>query len=174
MTTKTDWRAIAEFVGILALVLSLIFVGLQMRQTNDVAFLELDTTMVGIQVDIADLVAANSEVWVRGNAGGELNTSESSIYYEMIAAINTRRVVLESHASQLGRSDIADLIRRDWASFLHQNPGARRVWLAREENLIEYRHLLAPDEEDFSGWRDAIQSELTKLDQAIDPTPANQ
>lgn len=168
MTSKRDWRSIAEFVGILALVLSLIFVGLQMRQTNDVAFMELDTAMVGIMVDTTDLIAANSEVWVKGNAGEELSTSESAIYYEILAAINTRWVVEESHARQLGRTEIADLIRRDWTAFLHQNPGARRVWLSREEKLIKYRRLLAPDAEDFSFWRDAIQSDLAILDEAIE------
>lgn len=168
MTSKRDWKSIAEFVGILALVLSLIFVGLQMRQTNDVAFMELDTAMVGIMVDTADLVAANSDVWVNGNAGEELSTAESAVYEEILAAMNTRLVVEELHASQLGRTEIADLIRRDWAAFLHQNPGARRVWLSREENLIEYRRLLAPDAEDFSSWRDAIQSDLAILDEAID------
>ena len=160
MTSNRNWKSTAEFVGILALVLSLIFVGLQMKQTNDVAYMELDTTMVGIMVDTADLVAANS--------GEELNTSESAVYYEMIAAINTRWVVENMHASQLGRTDIADLIRRDWTAFLHQNPGARQVWLSREENLIKYRQLLAPDAEDFSFWRDTIQSDLAILDEVVE------
>jgi hypothetical protein len=168
MKSNRDWKSIVEFVGILAVVPSLIFVGLQMRQTNDVAFMELDTTMVGIMADTAELVAANSEIWVKGNAGDELTASESAIYYEIIAAINTRRVVEASHATQLGRTEIADLIRRDWAAFLHQNPGARRVWLAREENLIRYRQLLAPDAADFAFWRDAVQSDLAKLDEVIE------
>lgn len=168
MTSNRDWKSFAEFVGILAVVVSLIFVGLQMMQTNDVAYMELDTTMVGIMVDTADLVATNSEVWVKGNAGEELNASESAVYYEMIATINTRWVVENMHASELGRSDIADLIRRDWAAFLHQNPGARQVWLSREENLIKYRQLLAPDAEDFSFWRDAIQSDLAILDETVE------
>jgi hypothetical protein len=33
-----------------------------MRQTNDIAYMELDTTMVGIMVDTAELIATNSEV----------------------------------------------------------------------------------------------------------------
>lgn len=168
MKINPDWRSMAEFVGISAVVLSLVFVGFQMRQTNDVAFMELDATMVGIKVDIADLVAANSELWVTGNAGRELNAVESVVYAELISAVNTRWVVLESHASRLGRDDIADLIRRDWAGFLHQNPGARRVWLSQEETLIKYRRLLAPEAEDFSFWRDAIQSELATLDRAVE------
>ncbi len=168
MTSNRNWRSIAEFVGILAVVLSLMFVGLQMRQTNDVAYMELDTTMVGIAVDTAELIATNSEIWVKGNAGEELDASETAVYTEMIAVLSTRWVVAESHASQLGRGEIADLIRHDWAAFLHRNPGARRVWLSREEKLIGYRQLLAPGSDDFSSWRDAIQSDLAILDEAIE------
>ena len=168
MMSNRDWTHIAEFVGFLAVVLSLIFVGLQMRQTNDVAFMELDTTLVAIMVDTADLVATNAEVWVKGNAGEELNTLESAIYYEIIAAINTRWLVENMHASQLGRPDIAEILRRDWSAFLHQNPGARQVWFSREENLIKYRQMLAPGAEDFSSWRDAVQSDLAILDEVIE------
>lgn len=167
MLSNRDWKSIAELVGVIALVLSLVFIGLQMRQTNDVAFMELDTAMVGISVDIAELVSGNSDIWIKGNAGEDLSAAEAAVYYELIAAISTRWVVSESHADQLGRIEIADLILRDWAAFLHQNPGARRVWSEREENLIRYRRLLAPDGEDFSSWRDRVQAELAVLDDVL-------
>ncbi len=167
MSNSRNWRNVAEFVGLVALVVSLVFVGLQMRQTNDVAYMELDTTMVGIMAETADLVAANAEVWVKGNAGETLNATESAIYGELINVINTRRVVAEAQARQLGRGDISTLIRRDWAAFLHQNPGARKVWQAKEENLIEYRRLIAPDDADFSGWRDDVLADLAILDAAV-------
>ena len=166
MNNNLSWRNVVEFVGLVALVVSLVFVGLQMRQTNDLAYMELDTTMVGIMAETADLVAENADVWVKGNAGETLSAAESAIYGELISAVNTRHVVAESQASQLGRRDIANLIRRDWAAFLHQNPGARQVWLAREDNLIEYRRLIAPDDLDFSGWRDAVSADLAILDAA--------
>lgn len=163
-----DWKKTAELVGVLALVASLIFVGLQMRQTNDVAYMELDTAMTGMAIDTAELIAANPDLWVRGNAGEDLSAADYAIYSETLAVLNTRLVVMESHASQLGRDDTADIIRRDWAAFLHQNPGARRVWLDREDNLIRYRQLLAPNAADFSAWREAILSELEVLDEKLE------
>ncbi|MDJ0655793.1 MAG: hypothetical protein QNJ40_16630 [Xanthomonadales bacterium] len=163
-----DWRKSVEIIGVLALVISLLFVGLQMKQTNEVAFLELDTAMVGTAVDIAELISSNPDVWVKGNAGEELTASEQAVYIELLSAMNTRLVVMESHAYQLGRDEISHLIRRDWAAFLHQNPGARRAWLSREDKLIQYRRLAAPDAEDFSGWRDSVLSELEALDSAVE------
>ena len=167
MTSNKNWRSVAELIGMVALIVSLLFVGLQMRQTNDIAYMDLDMAIVGIMAETSDVVASNADVWVKGNAGDELTAAEFAVYNEMIAVINTRWVVAESHASQLGRPDVADLIRRDWAAFLHQNPGARKTWLAREDNLIEYRQLLAPDNPSFSGWREAIQADLALLDEAV-------
>ena len=77
-----DWRKSVEIIGVLALVISLLFVGLQMKQTNEVAFLELDTAMVGTAVDIAELISSNPDVWVKGNAGEEpLPSKPSTLNY---------------------------------------------------------------------------------------------
>jgi hypothetical protein len=38
---NTDWKSIAELIGIAAIVASLIFVGLQMRQTHEIALATL-------------------------------------------------------------------------------------------------------------------------------------
>ena len=168
MATTPDWKKIAELFGILALVVSLVFVGLQMRQTNDIAYMELDTAMVAVAADVAELIATNSDVWVKGTAGEELTASEEAIFLATLSAMNLRVVVVDSQARQLGRDDIGDLVRRDWAAFLHQNPGARRAWLTREDTLIEYRQMADPNAQDFSGWRDSIKTELTKFDQAFD------
>ena len=51
------------------------------------------------------------------------------------------------------------------ATFLHENPGARRVWKEREDRLIRDRNVLIPDVADQSTWRDTIQANLEKLDQ---------
>jgi hypothetical protein len=44
------WKGIAELIGIAAIVASLVFVGLQMKQTEDVA----------------TLISQNPDVWLRG------------------------------------------------------------------------------------------------------------
>ena len=53
----------------------------------------------------------------------------------------------------------------DFAGFLHENPGARRVWEAREMRTLKYRRILNSDQEDFSFWRKAILAHLKQLDQ---------
>jgi hypothetical protein len=161
---KTDWKDTVELVGIAAIVASLIFVGLQMKQAQDIAYSELDVSLLAIQAESTNLISANSDVWVRGNAGEELSPAETAVFSNLVALLNGRWFVEYRHAAQLGRTDIAETIKHDWSAFLYQNPGARRVWLAREENLNKFRDILLTEGNKWTFWRDSINADLTRLD----------
>ena len=64
MTSNKNWRSLAELIGMVALIVSLLFVGLQMRQTNDIAYMDLDMAIVGIMAETSDVVASNADVWM--------------------------------------------------------------------------------------------------------------
>ena len=162
--TKQDWKNLAELIGILAIVASLIFVGLQMKQAQEIAYSELDGALLSVQAETANLIASNSEIWVKGNAGGELTDQQAAVFLQLIGLINTRWFVEYRHAAQLGRTDVAETILHDWSAFLYQNPGARRVWQAREENLNKFRDILLPEGNKWTFWRDSINADLTRLD----------
>ena len=162
--TKQDWKNLAELIGILAIVASLIFVGLQMKQAQEIAYSELDGALLSVQAETANLIASNSEIWVKGNAGGELSDQQAAVFLQLIGLINTRWFVEYRHAAQLGRTDVAETILHDWSAFLYQNPGARRVWQAREENLNKFRDILLPEGNKWMFWRDSINADLTRLD----------
>ena len=77
-----DWKDIAELIGIAAIVASLVFVGLQMRQTHDIALV----TLYQMRADAAREVASVSldsealhEVYKRLNAGEEVSESDLSL-----------------------------------------------------------------------------------------------
>jgi hypothetical protein len=159
-----DWKKIPELAGIAAIVASLIFVGLQMKQEQEIAYSELDVSLLAIQAESTNLIATNSDVWVRGNAGEELSPAETAVFSNLVTLLNGRWFVEYRHATQLGRTDIAETIKYDWSADLYQNPGARKSWRSREENLHKYRQLLVPDGDQFSFWRDSINADLAKLD----------
>ena len=161
---KTDWKDTAELVGIAAIVASLIFVGLQMKQAQEIAYSELDVSLLGIQAESTNLISTNSDVWVRGNAGEELSSAEAAVFNNLVALLNTRWFVEYRHATQLGRTDIAETIKYAWSAFLYQNPGARQVWQAREENLNKFRVILLTEGNKWTFWRDSINADLARLD----------
>jgi hypothetical protein len=103
-------------------------------------------------------------VWVKGSAGEELDPAGHTIFLNLVTNLNNRWFIEFRHSNQLGRPDIAETIRHDWAAFLYKNPGARDVWLSREENLGRFRQSLVPDGDQFSFWKESILADLVKLD----------
>jgi hypothetical protein len=69
---STNWKDIAELAGITAIVLSLIFVGLQLRQYQQLATEELVNFSNERQNAIRELIVANAEVWHKACAGEPL------------------------------------------------------------------------------------------------------
>ena len=80
-----DWL---QFVGMAAIVVSLIFVGLQLRQSQDAAQADMSQSTVAVGVEISALMTEHSDLWLRACAGEELTPSErlvaNSIYFRYV------------------------------------------------------------------------------------------
>jgi len=63
------WRGVAELIGVGAVVASLIFVGLQMRQSQDIAMAENIFSGNSDRLAMNLAITENPEIWVKGNAG---------------------------------------------------------------------------------------------------------
>ena len=75
-----DWKSIAELIGISAIVVSLIFVGVQLQQDRDLAQVSSYGSVAESTNGLSELVQSNSEVWVRGLSGEELDDAESAVF----------------------------------------------------------------------------------------------
>ena len=67
---KKDWKDIAELIGIAAIVASLIFVGLQMKQTQEIALADAYQARADTSIGIFQSVPESSElisVWTKTN-----------------------------------------------------------------------------------------------------------
>jgi len=77
-----DWL---QFVGMAAIVASLVFVGLQLRQSENAAMADLTESSVTRGVEMSALIAEYSDVWLRACAGQELSPPErliaNNVYY---------------------------------------------------------------------------------------------
>ncbi len=82
-----DWL---EIVGIFAVVVSLLFVGLQMRQTQDIAIAEMDWNNMIAEMESRSAIYEYPDVWAKGNAGVTLTPSESVIYTTLIRDFNPK------------------------------------------------------------------------------------
>ncbi len=161
---NTNWRDTAELLGIVAIVGSLIFVGLQMRQTGRIALAENNAFYLSATIDMLGLLNDHPETWVRGNTGEELDEAEAAVFENLVIAVNDRVFLGYQQLLNLDNDEGAERDLHDFAIFLFQNPGARQVWLDREKNLIRHRQLLSPEGEHFSFWVNDIESDLKILD----------
>jgi hypothetical protein len=124
-----DWL---QLVGIFALVASLIFVGLQLKQTQEVAVTETTNGYIEQSLNLKGLLIDNADVWKKACAGDELSPEDqikASQLYRAVAEFNyftwigaTRGVFQGDGVSQINR----------FAAHLHRYPGFRKM--AESEN----------------------------------------
>ena len=138
-----SWKSIVALVGITAIVASLIFVGLQLRQEQRVASIEAGFHLVESFYEQRNGTIENAAVWARGNAGVEELSSTEVVIYKALIRKEWAHAYWSSNAMrQLGIELSVEI--HDFAGFLHRNPGARRTWenwMAIEQ---EYRSKLIP------------------------------
>jgi hypothetical protein len=164
---QVNWKQGAELVGLLAVVLSLAFVGFQLRQAREIAISSNDGTYMAGKIGLYGLINDHADIWVRGNSGQRLAEPDATIYRNLLNAFNESTFVDNLQQARLGEASTAEVVMHDFAAFLHQNPGARREWLAGEDRAIAYRRRLVPDGNLVSYWREAIVADLTKLDRSM-------
>jgi hypothetical protein len=163
------FNEIAELIGIVAIVASLVFVGMQLRQSQRIALAEVEGTVTTASIEMASLMSDNSEVWHRGIAGEELDASEARVFEGIVIALSDRAWALQSQFKLLDDDVKAEAKVHEFAAFLHARPGARRVWTEREVELNRIRGLLDPDGlEVVSPFVETINSDMATLDREGD------
>ena len=166
----TDWKGTVELIGIVAIVASLIFVGLQLQQEQEIARAQAlgDFTATSVESRIAMTEYAN--VLVKGNSGAQLDAVESKILRNLVAIEEDRVFLQHLRGQTLGASlNTAELI---FASFLYRNPAARATWLQVADDMEKFVDPLRTPESlartrknGSSAFRERVKANLAKLDQ---------
>ncbi len=90
---SVSWKDIAELLGMAAIVASLIFVGMQLRQERDIVRRESRTDFVASTVEIGRLFSDNRSVWLKGLSGDSL-TEEDQVTFNAPTASLLHRLLL--------------------------------------------------------------------------------
>ena len=168
MRTK-KWKGIAEAIGVTAIVASLVFVGLQIRQDDEIARLELIDRSTEQQRDLQMWIAENSDVWIRGCAGSELDDVEQAIFQRIVDIYITqtynRWVVRFALTEQTGAG--GQYLIDAYAANVHRYLGFRAAYKARARWGAEGRRY-----EDYYlvDFRQAFDTRLAELER-MDPDP---
>ena len=84
-----DWM---QVIGIFALVASLVFVGFQVKQTDDIATDDVFDSIIVNTIELSSLIAENADVWARGCLGEELSSAERIRFGQVFNAWKTPQV----------------------------------------------------------------------------------
>jgi hypothetical protein len=152
------WKTTAEFVGIAAIVGSLIFVGLQMRQAELLARIEIGTAALGSAQEMRSSIVDHAPIWRKGNAGEMLDPDEMAAYEQLVWSRWQQAVWTDWSFDRLGSANYvgANL----FAGFLFDNPGARRTW----QSLITRRTELEMKLIEGTGQRAGVENVMAALE----------
>lgn len=156
-----DWL---EIIGIFAVVVSLVFVGLQMRQTQEIAVAEMGWNNMIAEMESRSAIYEFPEIWAKGNAGETLKPSETVIYTTLIRDFNSLHYYRVINFRRLGDESLVSYIIADVSGFLFENPGARREWEALRAKFRRYREPHASGEYS-SRFEEGVRAQLAVLDE---------
>ena len=157
-----DWLQIIGLFGVIA---SLVFVGLQMRQSYKLALSDNYLQIVANHIAANEAIAANPDIFLRGNAADELSPEEMTIYETQVGNLANITWHQIEWDKEMDKQVWADTDVVEFALFLHQNPGAYDVWLRREEDLRRYRALMNPKEKAAQEWMDLVHKAITRIEE---------
>ena len=126
-----DW---VQVIGLFALVASLIFVGLQIRQDRSIAVVESLASRADAVAELANMVGNNEDLWTRGLNGDDLSDSEQATFHAMTEAVESHFVSLWRRYQDIGGAPPGNSPTGDYAFALYTHVGLRRAW----DNQLAY------------------------------------
>lgn len=164
-----NWKNWLEGIGIIAIVASLLFVGLQMRQAQQFALAEVYEAELSISVEIDNSIKEDVTIWNKGRSSAELSDDDALIFAILVNQVNNSSFYSYMQRREIAGEERAQSAIRDFSSFLYHNPGAKRIWLEREERLLKNRTLLDPKGDHLSLWKDEVMNKLAILESKAIP-----
>ena len=171
-----NFKLAAELTGVLAIVGSLIFVGLQVQQEQRVAESAVFMSALEAKVGIDAAVAEHAEVWVKANNTSDLSEVESQVI-ESLVIMYRDRAFFESMATLTidGVGNPVDFSQASgptlsFAVLLHKNPGAQRIWFDLADR--EARYFERPGGTNVvDSFNEAVRTHLAAINQRLGDKP---
>jgi len=165
--SQSKWKTIAELIGISAIVASLLFVGMQLKQDRELALAEASITTFGNLIALRNQRFDNIRIWNNGNAGIELDADEKTIYRDLIVGAHQSGFFIWSSFDRAGLDNV-DFAISDFAGFLYQYPAARREWETYVDEVDSFRTLPGEESRRNVNWESIVRLRLKKIGQAYD------
>ncbi len=156
--------AVGEMVGAFAVIVTLAYLALQIREARTQSEADAFAVVAGQECEIDSRFMAHADVWIKGNAGGELSAPERFVFDQLV------KLRADHHFLGFSRNVIRGTGREgvhlgNMALFLHQYPVAYRSWNAQRESIDWSRQRLG-----VSGYTAEWTRQLTEAVATLEET----
>jgi len=143
---KIDVRTISEIIGVISIVSGLIFVGLQIKLSQDIALSQSSISYNQGRIEAIAEINDHIEIWEKGNAEENLSSFDYAIYLNLVdlmndlyfyMAVSNTYAIGEDPISVLFTGDLRNSGMNEWAYFLYKNPGALKAVIRLENESLE-------------------------------------
>jgi hypothetical protein len=124
---STNWKDIAELIGIAAIVVSLVFVGIQLRQEQEIAIVETRGDSTAAMTGFADILKGNGDIWIKGLDGSPMTDGERVEFLALVEVVESQLFTQWIRRSRIGPTS-PDGLARGYAYALYSHPGLRLAW----------------------------------------------
>jgi hypothetical protein len=153
--------AVGEMIGSLAVVVTLVYLAVQVRAStveSEASHFYMNAEQIG---EMRGRFMEHADVWVKGNAGGELSASERFVFDELVTLKGGHHFTLfrRTLVRGTGREGIhvAEI-----AEFFHRYPAAYRIWRSQVESTQLARRRLDVFRDDR--WPRAVTEAVAALE----------
>lgn len=134
--TQEKLRTWFEVIGISAVVASLVFVGVQIRQEQKIAAGQYAYDWLSAKIELTGLIAEHKEIWVAGLKGEELSEVDSAVLDNLISTwIGFQTARYRNRLLISGGS--ASAVALEVANSIHTYPRLKVFWRRRVNSLAE-------------------------------------
>ena len=161
---KSDWKETAELVGIAAIVASLVFVGMQMKQSQDIALSQASQARTAISIETILSTAENANYVSAVAKGRSGNRSELSLE-EQVTMSQYAIAVLMSYEDQHFQYSSGFVTEDRWQA---ARSGLKNF--LRDSANIPVRQTFERLPDRFSGsFREVVNGLITEIDASKQP-----
>lgn len=162
--TKSDWKSIAELVGIAAIVASLIFLSVQLIQDRQAALSGVSQNAASNYTELQVAIAYHAEVLAKSNRNEDLTEAEKIVINSLVSAMHRQAASDALERRRLGAT--GEVVSWIFASWLHDNPGALDVWNEQRDRLLVTTGNVSPDGGVINRYTDEIRTLLDLMDES--------
>jgi len=158
---RSYWKDTAELIGIAAIVGSLIFVGLQIRQEQNVAVSQIYQTTLAAEVEIYIALAQHAETLAKTHNVNDLSDAERIAVEELTDMFSARAFFEAQSAQRIDDGDWSGPVNA-FAYFLHEHPGVQRLWI---ERIVKKQNFYSRFDQgaQFIEFNDLVRSKLDSM-----------